>query len=101
MYYHITHLPPIPPMPEDYNPWLTGIASYFDGVFNLDDCKVIITTGLPSIWIEFSREDSENGDGRYFQGAEPDVLIKNMCWRWENSNETRPECVSFILTHFI
>lgn len=68
-------------MPEDYNPWLNGATSYFDGVYELGDCKVTITTGLSSVCVEYTEENSEFGDfnGWYFQGAESDDLIKNMC----------------------
>lgn len=88
-------------MPEDYNPWLNGAASYFDGVYDLGDCKVTIVSGLSSVSVDYPFEYPEIGDGWYFQGAESDELIKNMCWRWENSCETPDDCVRFIISHFV
>lgn len=68
---------------EDYNPWISGDASWFNGKYHLMNYDVEINTVLSYIAIDDPTD--ENG-GYFLQGYEADDAIKEMCLMWKNQH---------------
>lgn len=79
---------------DDYNPWTTGDASWINGTYEFDGCRVEINTGLSSVSIDY-----DNGEEYYLQGDEADELIKEICRYWNRNEQlTQDDAVKDIIS---
>lgn len=72
-------------IPNDYNPWLNGDASWLNGKHNGNGIVVDIDTAYSTISVEI-----DNGDEYFLQGDEADNLIKELAWTATNIYPNKP-----------
>lgn len=83
---------------SNYNPYLNGDASYFNGSFYTTDgyYHVEINTSLSYVDIE-----SEGDENYFLQGDEADELISKFCKYWSENDCTQDEAVTQILKQIL
>ena len=81
---------------SDYNPYLNGDASYFNGKFETaSGYYVEINTSLSYVDIE----DERSGESYFLQGDEADELIAKICKYWSENDCDQDEAVEQIIKH--
>lgn len=65
-------------IPNDYNPWLNGDASWLNGKHNGHGIVVDIDTANSTVSVE------HYSDNYFLQGDEADELIKELAWTATN-----------------
>lgn len=78
---------------EEYNPWMNGDASYFNGQFDCNGYDVEIDTQ----YVTVSIINKANGEETFLQDQEACELIEEICQYWADNDCNQCQAIDYVI----